>query len=440
MTRSNRLSLRHHLRLALSLPTARAVTVAVAAFLIYLFANQTQVGWMYVMAALLAGTVLAAWWLNRRALHGVQVERRVGESPNAELYEGDCTPVTLTLRNDGRAAAAHIRTAERCPLAAPDSPHREMSLFVPALPARGGQVHFDYEVEIDRRGLHEFPPLEMTSRAPFGFFRRARRIELVTRVLVYPEVHPLRRLSLLDQQLTLQIAQRRAGVGTEILGVRPFHTGDSLRRIHWRSVARTGQLISKEFADETRPGLILALDLYRHPYPETESKHTPFEWAIKVAASIGDYARRRGYPLYLLADGDAWPAPTGPLSRLALLEYLARVQPGGERRLAAVLDQGTPPACTLVAALLPWPDPTVLASLVELRRRGLAVLAAVLDPASFPAGGPAAGHLADELQGAEVEARLIRFGEDWRAQLDPWRESRIEPIPSEPCKLGRNLS
>jgi len=404
------------------------LTVLIAAFLIYLFANQTQVGWMYVMTALLVGMIPAAWAVNRRALTGVQVERQVGEGPQAGLYEGDRTRVTLTLRNVGRAATAHIRTTERCPLAAPDSPYRQMNLFVPTLPARGGRVCFEYEVEIDRRGLHRFPPLEMTSRAPFGFFRHARRIELPTGVLVYPEVRPLRRLSLLDQQLTLQVTRRRAGVGTEFLGVRPFRTGDPLRHIHWRAFARTGELATKEFADETHPGLVLALDLYHHPYPETESKHTPFEWAVKVAASIGDYALQRGYPLYLLADDDAWPAPAGPLTRLAFLEYLARVQPTGRQPLADILGEGTTLSGTLVATLIPWPDVSLSASLAELPRRGLTVLAVVFDPASFPAGGPTASHLADELQAAGIEARLIRFAADWREQLDPQRESRIAGI------------
>ena len=75
------------LKYRLSIPTARTITLLVAAFFIYLFGNQTQVGWMFVMSALLAGTVLAAWMLNRHALRGVAIEREVGESPDAGLYE-----------------------------------------------------------------------------------------------------------------------------------------------------------------------------------------------------------------------------------------------------------------------------------------------------------------------------------------------------------------
>jgi uncharacterized protein (DUF58 family) len=425
MIRSFLRPLADHLRHHLSIPTSRTVTFLIAAFLLYLFGNQTQVGWMYVMSALLAGTVLAAWCLNRRVLHGVRIERRVGDVPNAELYEGDTVTVGLSFRNAGRVLAAQVRVTERCPLAALDSRQRTLELFVPALLPRRDGVEFEYEVEIYRRGVYEFAPLELASRAPFGFFRRHRRIPLPTRVLVYPEVRRLSHFRLLDHRLSLEFVRPRAGVGTEILGVRPFHSGDSPRRIHWRSVARIGRLISKEFVDETRPGLTVVLDVRGYPYPHTESKHTPFEWAVKVAASVGDYTLRRGYPLHLLADGDAWPPPTGPIARLVLLEYLARVQPAGERPLAEVLEEGPPPPSPCVAVILPWPDPDSLSALGGLRHRGLALSVILLDPASFPASGPSAVPLADEFRASGLEVSLVRFGEDWREQIDPQQLSMV---------------
>jgi uncharacterized protein (DUF58 family) len=199
-----------------------------------------------------------------------------------------------------------------------------------------------------------------------------------------------------------------------VIGVRPFRSGDSPRHIHWRSVARTGELISKEFADEAQPGLSLALDLYRHPYPETHSKYTPFEWAVKIAASIGDYARKMGYPLHLVADTEALPPPPGAVSWQALLQYLARVQPTGTHPLPTVL--GNHPSQAFVAAVIPWPAERIVEALVNQSRR-VRVMAAVLDPESFPAGGPAGSGLAGQLQAAGIEVHLIRFGEDWAGQF-----------------------
>ena len=392
------------------MPTSRTLAFLVTASLLYFFANQTQVGWIYVMAAFMAGTVLAAWWLGRNALKRITADRTI--APSDPPHEGDAVTVSLTFRNT--RSDSHIRTLERCPFADPHTPTHPIPIFIPSLPTNA-PIRLEYDVTVDRRGLHEYPPLKLESPAPFGLFRRRRPLPLPTRLLVYPEVRPLRRLALFDRQPAALLAHPRPGIGTEFIGVRPFHSGDSPRHIHWRSVARTQQLISKEFADDTQPGLTLALDLFRHPYPQTDSKHTPFEWAVKIAASIGDYAHRRHYHLHLLGDDSAWPPPPGPLSATALLEYLARIQPTGALTLADVLTNRA--TQTFVAALLPWPDESAVESLVALRQRGCEVLAVVLDPDSFPASGLSGRALADGLTSAGIESRLIRHGSDWVSQL-----------------------
>jgi uncharacterized protein (DUF58 family) len=397
------------------MPTSRAYSFLGGAFVLYLFANQTQVGWLYVMSALLAGTVLAGYWLSRGSLRSIEGQSKLGESVADELYESDELTIELTLRRKARTGTSHVRTVEVCPLAAPDDPRRTTALFIPSIPAHDA-VQFDYTILLDRRGLHEFPPLALESRAPFGFFRRKRTLGIPTRVLVYPEVRPLRRLDLLDRQLTPQMTNPRAGIGTEIMGVRPFRSGDSPRHIHWRSVARTGQLISKEFADETQPGLSLVLDLFKHPYPQTESKHRPFEWAVKAAVSIGDYAQRKGYPLHLAVDQDVLAAPIGAVTRTALLQYLARIQPTGTRDLGQIIG----PTQAFAAVILPWPDLTVVEALVELRRKRVEVLAVVIDAKTFPDGGDDAASFVDQLRAARIDTRLIRFEQaanDWAVQL-----------------------
>jgi uncharacterized protein (DUF58 family) len=299
--------------------TKRTRTLLIAALLLYFFANQTQIGWLYVMSALLAGIVAAAGLLNRGTLRRIGGERALNVS---DIHEGEPVSVRLALTNSGRVGAAQVQTVERCPLAEPGSAQSAAEIFIPLLPGKGA-VELAYEVTAYRRGLHTFAPLQFGTHAPFGFFRSRRTLPIPTRVLVYPEVRKLRRLSLLDRQPASEQARPRAGLGAEVIGVRPYRTGDSPRHIHWRSTARSGNLISKEFADEAHPGLTIVLDLFRHPYAETATKHTPFEWAIKAAASIAEYAQRRGYGLHLAADPLALAPPPGPAAWDALMQYLA---------------------------------------------------------------------------------------------------------------------
>jgi uncharacterized protein (DUF58 family) len=404
--------------------TFRALTFLIVALLLYFFANQIQVGWIYVMAAIMAGVVPAAWWLGRGALKRIKAERKI--EPTNPPHEGETVSVTLTFTN--AQTDSHIRTTEQCPFAEPESPAKSLKVFIPSLSPRK-PVQLKYETVVDRRGLHEFPPLKLETPAPFGLFRRKRLLLLPTRFLVYPEVRSLSRLSLFDRQPAVAHVYPRPGFGAEFIGVRPYRPGDSPRHIHWRSSARTNQLISKEFADDTQPGLTLVLDLFKHPAPSIDSKHTPFEWSVKIAASLGDYALKRGYALHLVADEATLAPPPGALSEIALLEYLARVQPTGIRPLIDVLTNRT--TQTFVAVVLPYPDPAILESLSALHRRGIELLVVVLDPASFPhtSDSPSAPSLVGTLTANAIEARLIQYGTDWLAQFDPSPQAFVNPAP-----------
>jgi hypothetical protein len=148
---------------------------------------------------------------------------------------------------------------------------------------------------------------------------------------------------------------------------------------------------------------------------------------VKIAASLGEYAQRRGYHLHLLADESAWPPPPGPLSLTALLEYLARVQPTGAHNLQSLISNPQSRITQYFICLLPYPTDSVIDSLVALKQQGREILTVVLDPGSFPAGGPSGRALADGLASAGVESRLIRFGRDWVSQLIA--HDSIERVP-----------
>ncbi len=166
------------------MPTRRTTTLIITTLLLYFFANQTQVGWLYVMSALLAGVLLASWSIHLAALHGIWGDRHVGGGPGGEVYEGDEIAIQLKLHNTRRYAAAQVVVTEQCPLVPPDNLYRAVDVFVPAIAAQGS-ISFDYPVAVDRRGVYEFPPLKLATRVPFGFFTQRRKLPVPSRVLVY---------------------------------------------------------------------------------------------------------------------------------------------------------------------------------------------------------------------------------------------------------------
>lgn len=393
--------------------TSRTIAFLIAAFFFYSFANQTQVGWLYVIAALMVGVVLAGYILNRGALRGVSAQRNLQQAAEMDLHEGDDIRITLNIRNRHSLPAIHLEVTETCPLADPDAELSESRMFVPVLP---DEVSFTYETAIYRRGLHHFPPLRVASRAPFGFFRREQNIALGTPTLVYPQVRKLGHFALLDRQPAAELAVPRAGLGSEVIGVRPYRPGDSPRHIHWRSVARRGELVSKEFVEESQPGVTLVLDRHQPLNPTPATKHTPFEMAVKCAVSMAEYAVRQGYPLHLAVDSEDMAAPGGALVWDALMQYLARVQPRAVASLADVV--GYQPMQQFVAIALCWPDDAALEAIFALKHRGYRVFVALPDAVTFPiASAPSARPFADALASADIDVRIIAHGADWAAEL-----------------------
>ncbi|MCU0496078.1 MAG: DUF58 domain-containing protein [Anaerolineae bacterium] len=388
------------------MPTARFYSFAIGALILYLFANQTQVGWLYVMSAVLFGLLIVSWILNRGAVSGITLERRIEPT---DLYEDEASTVEITLRLAGRMPSVQLNVWENCPIAPPEE--REKHLFIPIL---NEKISFTYTVINDRRGVHTFTPIKVSSRAPFGYFQRQKRLDSPTRILIYPVVKPLTRLSLLDRQLAAEQVFPRPGLGSEIIGTRPYRAGDSPRHIHWRSVARTGNLISKEFAQETEPGVTLIFDRW-YPHPN-DQKQTPFEWAIKCTMSIAEYAYRNRYPLYLAADQQDLATPNGALAWEALLQYMARVAPTAHPHLEQLLasNQGFQNFIVVITAQA---DHTLIEAAARLQHRGYTLMVVLIDGATFPVGGKLPDGIAHGLEEAGILTRVIRFGQDWVERL-----------------------
>jgi uncharacterized protein (DUF58 family) len=392
------------------MPTSRFYSFLVAAFMFYFMANQTQIGWLYVVSALLGGILLAGYVLNRRALQGVSGKRSLSVKDDEPLHESDTLIITLQLESQA-GVAAHLHVLEQCPIAPPASDESALPMFIPIL---SETVNFDYSFTVYQRGLYHFPPLDITSRAPFGFFKRKGQVAVPTSVLVYPEVRKMQHFSLLDRQPAAQLSNPRAGIGNEVIGVREYRPGDSPRHIHWRSVARRGQLISKEFAEETQPGITIVLD--RYAPVQADSKHTPFEMAIKCAVSMAEYALRRHYPVHLAADNSDMAFPQGALVWDALMQYMARVDSRTESKSADVLN--FQPMQQFVAVALAWADESVLETLIAMKHRGYNLFVALPDPVSYPIETDiSAESMKSALEQAGIEVALISHGDDWAEKL-----------------------
>lgn len=412
------------------MPTKRFYRLLLLIIILWMFANQTQVGWLYVIVSLLVGTVVMSWFLNRRGIHSISAVREIDYR---ESYsEGESLEIDLHLDSSSPLATQQLRLDELCPVADPEEEQFLQHWYIPNLSIE--RFNINYTIELYKRGIFEFPAVEMTSRFPFGIFERSNYSENLVAdsglsILVYPEVRPLARLPLLDRQPSAQMVQPRAGMGNEFLSLRQYRYGDSPRHIHWRSVARTGRLVSKEFVDETLPGMALVIARnsvgvdatgdqldspnqltfrWRRPVPEEleygQSKHTPFETAVKIAASLGDYALRRGHPL-MIVDEDA---PRGAVTADMLLQYLARVELKEELTFAEQIGRIQQ---TYVAAVLSHPTQKEIDELHRLSQRGHEILAVCIHDGREKGCNQQLYLLPTDDE--RIEVHQINIGEDW---------------------------
>jgi uncharacterized protein (DUF58 family) len=116
----------------------------------------------------------------------------------------------------------------------------------------------------------------------------------------------------------------RTGAGEEYLGVRDYRPGDPQRSVHWRSTARAGRLVVREYEEEVASKVVLIIAGGDRGVPPDSS----FEYLVSAAASIARYALQTGHPIDLVRyepNGDV-ARVDGP-DRFSVLDWLARAVP-----------------------------------------------------------------------------------------------------------------
>jgi len=172
------------------------------------------------------------------------------------------------------------------------------------------------------------------------------------------------------------------GDAIEFVGTRDYRDGDPVKNIHWRSWARRGQPVVKEYQEEyfCRIALILDTFLPKRPSPRD---HAAFEAALSIVASIADHFSRSEYIVDILAAGpDVYEVSAGrSLGYLDnILDVLACLEPCREAPFATIgpaLFERLAQTSTVVAILQDW-DETRERFLRQVEGLGTAVRAIVV--------------------------------------------------------------
>ena len=228
----------------------------------------------------------------------------------------------------------------------PESP----TLTVP-VPAESGRGVASSSAVVHRRGVFDQLTVQALTGYPLDLSLRRSRQSWRGSLVVLPRFTPISRLRILGATPAgagrrgglLAPAHRPGGIGTDLYNLREYAPSDDARHIDWRSTARTGRLMVREFEREEERRLDLVLDL-------AATDDAAFESAVERCAAILDYAWRERFDARLLIAGSTG-ASRGreAMRRLAAVSHTA----SGTRELGTAIARARRDADLIVVSADP---------------------------------------------------------------------------------------
>ncbi|MFD9501587.1 DUF58 domain-containing protein [Streptomyces sp. NPDC060035] len=391
---------------------AAGVAAAVCAYVLGQ-GDLLRVGLLLAVLPLVCVTVL------HRTHYRVAGSRRLSPS---RVPTGSEARVHLRMDNLSRLPTGLLMLQDRVPYVLGPRPR-----FVLDRVEAGGKREVSYRVRSDLRGRYPLGPLQLRLSDPFGMCELTRSFSAYDTLVVIPRTETLPTLKLAGEASGYGDGRQRslALAGEDDIIPRGYRHGDDMRRVHWRSTARYGELMVRREEQPQRARCTVLLDTRRIAY-RGAGPDSAFEWAVSAAASVLVHMLERGFAVRLLtdngsavpgegSDGFAGSTPGSADSAGLMMDTLAVVDHsdgGGLSRAYAVLRGGNE---GLLLGFFGDLDEEQAAVAARMRQRSGAAVAFVLDSSDWMRGGDR-----DDVSPAPAEGRLRLLREaGWTAVAVP---------------------
>lgn len=310
--------------------------------LILVRASMKDINLMLAFAGMMVGALYFNWFALQLMFRRLSIRRRLPESVSA----GDVAIIELEGKCSRRAMA--IAVEDTFGLAGSDRKEdRGTAAAIFPQINRSQAARADYRVRFGRRGRYEFGPLSAASRYPLRLVSRMIQFAARDELIVLP------RLGRLTNRWTQirrgpepgprRVLQRQGLTEGDFYGMRDWRAGDSRRWIHWRTSARRGSLMVRQFEQPRSENLTLLVELWQPELPEPKHEDA-VELAVSFAATvIADVCRRGGCQLQVAIAGSDVSTLGGGASRsLArdLLKQLALSKASSREQLLELTRRG----------------------------------------------------------------------------------------------------
>lgn len=384
--------------------TTRGITVIGGGLAMWVAARIVGSPGLEVIGLGLAVLPLLALVVSARGRRTLEVRRHLSDR---RIRPGARVTVELEVANRSVAGGSVLLVEDRLP----PTLGRPARMVITDLPGRSAR-RVAYAIVPQVRGRYPLGPITVDATDAYGLTRRRLSFDVRDEVTVTPVIEDLSAVATPSPGPSFGAARARQllRVGEEYFTMRQYQLGDDLRRIHWPSVARTGDLMIRQDEATRRASGLVFVDQRQAALGQTRGG--AFERAISAAASVGVLLTRAGFQLrFATADH-----PPGPVTEERFLDALAALSHSQARTIAPALThlRAAASADTSLVFVSGPPAPTELAGLM---RAGsgfgprLAVLVYPLEPASLPPDRQT------QLEGRATQARLALARAGWDCVL-----------------------
>jgi uncharacterized protein (DUF58 family) len=361
-------------------------------------------GTIYVRLLYLSGLlIIAAWLLTALSLRGLKVERHARSQRGTV---GDIFEEHYEISNTSKIPKLWLEVANQTNI--PNATGSRVLTFL-----RGKQKRiYTARTWLTSRGGFQLGPTTVTSGDPFGIFRVSKNFPAKSSLVVLPLLFRV------DEFLSppgllpggKAIRRKAMDVTPHAAGVREYAPGDPMKRIHWPTSIRRGQLMVKEFEQDPQSEVWLFLDTHKsvhfaRPQQDVESypiddllllrrrqiklQPSTLEYSISIIASLAHYfiGQRRAVG-FVTASGRTYkviPAERSERQEAKILEELSFLQAESTFTLPSLVtaQMGQLPQGSSAILVTPMIWPELLLAVDSLQRRNLRPLVVLLMAESF---------------------------------------------------------
>ena len=297
---------------------------------------------LFLVFSLLLSTLFVGWIAARSSLRDLTVSARFPD----HIFAAEPAPVIVTLRNTKRVLPSFsVMVEARGPNTDADEKQKRRKRHIKRLLAYFSYVphHAAAEQRVEQlfptRGHVLIDGFELSTRFPFGFFRRRRRLRARNvDIIVYPKPEVISDELHLLPMYAGRIPSYRRGAGHDLFSLRDYQPQDDLRHIDWKATARSRRLTVREFTSEDERRITIALDTHLPQAPHGDVVER-FERGVVQAASLIKHFIDESAEVRLVLGNDLGPFGSGTDHLYRCLRRLALVGPNdGETEPTATHD------------------------------------------------------------------------------------------------------